>query len=238
LLRTLAIFEGHQIGQSLQAISASSRRAVAGAHDHHRRRRPAGPAHAGTGATWPPPRQRRGLPGRPCRPRLRAPHHPPQAGKQAAGVRQIGRPRARPGPRLGAIGQHGRQQLSQIIGRGGHRRGWGGGAAAGFPGADKGGRGGPLEQAQGPAAGTVGHQLGGHHPAQLLSDRGRDVAAVPAGPGSGGRGGGQGLGQAGRRGGLQPERIGPSGQGWGQASPRQRRAPKIGRSSGSGVVPP
>ena len=40
-------------------------------------------------------------------------------------MRQIGRPGARPGPGLGAMGQHGRQQLGQRIGRGGHRRGRG-----------------------------------------------------------------------------------------------------------------
>lgn len=58
--------------------------------------------------------------------------------------------------------------------------------------ADRWGCGGQLEQAQGPAAGTVGQQLGGHHPAQLLAERGRSGAAVPAGPDSGGRDGGQG----------------------------------------------
>lgn len=145
--------------------------------------------------------------------RLRAnPQHPQQPGQPAAGVRQIGRPGARPGPGLGAIGQHGRQQVGQRIGRGGHRRGRGGGAAAGFPQADRRGRGGQLEQAQGPAAGTVGQQLGGHHPAQLLTDRGGGGAAVPAGAGSAGRGGDQGLGQPGSGGGLQPERIGPAAQ--------------------------
>ena len=49
------------------------------------------------------------------------------------------------------MGQQGGQQLGQVIGRGGHRRGRG--AAAGFPQADRRGRGGQLEQAQGPAAG-------------------------------------------------------------------------------------
>jgi hypothetical protein len=69
------------------------------------------------------------------------PHHPPNSGQPAAGVGQIGGPGARPGPGLGAIGQHGRQQLGQRIGRGGHRRGRGGGAAAGFPQTDRRGRG-------------------------------------------------------------------------------------------------
>jgi hypothetical protein len=107
------------------------------------------PAHAGTGATVrrpgplvlrlvrPTRAQAPSGSGNPCRPRLRAPHHPPNPGQPAAGVRQIGRPGARPGPGLGAIGQHGRQQIGQIIGRGGHRRGRGGGAAAGFPQADR-----------------------------------------------------------------------------------------------------
>ena len=89
--------------------------------------------------------------------RLRAgPHHPPNPGQPAAGVGQPWRPGARPGPGLGATGPHGGQQLGQLIGRGGHRRGRGGGAAAGFPQADRRGRGGQLEQAQGTAAGTVG----------------------------------------------------------------------------------
>ena len=52
---------------------------------------------------------------------------------------QIGGPGARPGPGLGAIGQHGGHQLGQIIGRDGHRRGRGRGAAAVFPQADSGG---------------------------------------------------------------------------------------------------
>ena len=70
--------------------------------------------------------------------RLRAsPHHPPNPGQLAARMRQVGRPGARPGPGLGAIGQHGRQQLGQRIGRSGHRRGRGAGAAAGFPRADR-----------------------------------------------------------------------------------------------------
>jgi hypothetical protein len=43
--------------------------------------------------------------------RLRAPHYPPQAGKPAAGMRQVRRPGARPGPGLGAIGQNSGQQL-------------------------------------------------------------------------------------------------------------------------------
>jgi len=60
------------------------------------------------------------------------PPHPPQPGQPAAGVGQIGGPWARPGPGLGAIGQHSRQQLGQRIGRGRHRWGRGGGAAAGF----------------------------------------------------------------------------------------------------------
>jgi hypothetical protein len=45
-------------------------------------------------------------------------------------VGQIGRPGARPGPGLGAIGQHGGQQLGQIIGRGWHRRGRGANSSA------------------------------------------------------------------------------------------------------------
>ena len=102
--------------------------------------------------------------------RLRAnPHHPPNPGQPAAGVRQIGRPGARPGPGLGAIGPHGRQQLGQRIGRGGHRRGRGGGAAAGFPQADRGGRGGQLEQALGPAAGTAAH------PSEIRQGPGRSL---------------------------------------------------------------
>jgi len=116
-------------------------------------------------------------------------------------------------PRARGIGQHGGQQLGQIIGRDGHRRGRGRGAAAGFPQADRGGRGGQLEQAQGPAADRGGQQLGGHHPAQLLTDRGGGGAAIPAGAGSGGRGGGLGLGQPGSGGGLQLEEIGPAGGG-------------------------
>ena len=68
----------------------------------------------------------------------RQPHHRPNPGQPAAGVRQIGRPGARPGPGLGAIGQHGHQQLGQRISRGGHRWGRGGGAVAGFPRADRG----------------------------------------------------------------------------------------------------
>jgi hypothetical protein len=51
--------------------------------------------------------------------RLRAgPHHPPKPGQPAAGVGQVRRPGARPGPGLGAIGQNGGQQLGRIIGRG------------------------------------------------------------------------------------------------------------------------
>jgi len=107
--------------------------------------------------------------------RLRAsPHHPPNPGQLAARMRQVGRPGARPGPGLGAIGPNGGQQLGQIIGRGGHRWGSGGGAAAGFPQPDRRGRGGQLEQAQGPAAGTVGQQLGGH-PSEIRPGPGRSL---------------------------------------------------------------
>ena len=65
-----------------------------------------------------------------------SPAPPPNPGQAAAGVGQRGRPGARPGPGLGAIDQHGGQQLGQIIGRGGRRRGPWGGAPAGFPKAD------------------------------------------------------------------------------------------------------
>jgi len=66
------------------------------------------------------------------------PHPPPQPGRPAAGVWQIDGPGARPGPGLGAIGQNGRQQPGQRIGRGGHRWGRSGGAAAGFSRVDSG----------------------------------------------------------------------------------------------------
>jgi|LakMenEpi03Aug12_release.lakeMendotaPanAssembly.Ray.scaffolds.fasta_scaffold24506_8 hypothetical protein len=49
------------------------------------------------------------------------PHHPPKPGQAAAGMGQIGRPGARPGSGLGAIGQHGGQQRGQLIGRAGQR---------------------------------------------------------------------------------------------------------------------
>ena len=62
---------------------------------------------------------------------LYEPAPPPHPGQPAAGVGQIGGPGAGPGPGLGAMGRTG--------------------GAAGRQ----------LEQAQGPAAGTIGQQLGG-----------------------------------------------------------------------------
>ena len=62
-----------------------------------------------------------------------APHHPPNPGQPAAGLGQVGGPGARPGRGLGVIDQNGGQQLSQIISRGGHRRGRGGVLLQGSP---------------------------------------------------------------------------------------------------------
>ena len=84
----------------------------------------------------------------PCRPRLRAPHHPPpQAGQAAAGVGQPGRPGAKDaGAGLGrALGKDGIEQGGQLAGIGGHAAGGGGGAAAGIPQTDRRRRGGGLQ---------------------------------------------------------------------------------------------
>ena len=92
---------------------------VAAGSTSPRHRRPTSPAAAGGGGAQP-------------------------AAGAAARIAGSGRRRTRagswPGPGLGAIGQHGGQQLGQIIGRGRHRRGRGEGAAAGLPRADSRGR--------------------------------------------------------------------------------------------------
>ena len=50
---------------------------------------------------------------------------------------QIGGRGAQPGPRHGAIGQFGGQELGKIIGRVKYRQGWDGAAGAGFPKTDR-----------------------------------------------------------------------------------------------------